>query len=30
MQTRAVIRAAIHVQKRHPDWNMVPEIMIRW
>ena len=28
MQTRAVIRAAIHVQKRHPDWNMVPEIMI--
>ena len=28
MQTRAVIRAAINVQKRHPDWNMVPEIMI--
>ena len=28
MQTRAVIRAAIHVQKRHPNWNMVPEIMI--
>ena len=28
MQTRAGIRAAIHVQKRHPDWNMVPEIMI--
>ena len=28
MQTRAVIRAAIHVQKHHPDWNMVPEIMI--
>ena len=26
MQTRAVIRAAINVQKRHPDWNMVPEI----
>ena len=28
MQTRAVIRAAINVQKRHPEWNMVPEIMI--
>ena len=28
MQTRAVIRAAINVQNRHPDWNMVPEIMI--
>ncbi|MCR5648619.1 MAG: pyruvate, phosphate dikinase [Oscillospiraceae bacterium] len=28
MQTRAVIRAAINVQKRHPDWNVVPEIMI--
>ena len=28
MQTRAVIRAAINVQKTHPDWNMVPEIMI--
>ena len=28
MQTRAVIRAAINVQKHHPDWNMVPEIMI--
>ena len=28
MQTRAVIRAAINVQKRHPKWNMVPEIMI--
>ena len=28
MQTRAVIRAAIHVQKKHPDWTMVPEIMI--
>ncbi len=28
MQTRAVIRAAINVQKAHPDWNMVPEIMI--
>ena len=28
MQTRAVIRAAIKVQKAHPDWKMVPEIMI--
>ncbi len=28
MQTRAVIRAAINVQKAHPDWTMVPEIMI--
>ena len=28
MQTRAVIRAAINVQKKHPDWNPVPEIMI--
>ena len=28
MQTRAVIRAAINVQGRHPDWKMVPEIMI--
>ena len=28
MQTRAVIRAALRVQKRHPEWNMVPEIMI--
>ena len=28
MQTRAVIRAAINVQKKHKDWNMVPEIMI--
>ena len=28
MQTTAVIRAAINVQKAHPDWNMVPEIMI--
>ena len=28
MQTRAVIRAAINVQKRHPDWNVKPEIMI--
>ena len=28
MQTRAVIRAAINVKKNHPDWNLVPEIMI--
>ncbi len=28
MQTTAVIRAAINVAKAHPDWNMVPEIMI--
>ncbi len=28
MQTRAVIRAAINVNKKHPDWNIVPEIMI--
>ena len=28
MQTKAVIRAAINVGKAHPDWNMVPEIMI--
>ena len=28
MQTRAVIKAALAVQKRHPEWNMVPEIMI--
>ena len=28
MQTRAVIRAAINVQKKHTDWNLVPEIMI--
>jgi len=28
MQTRAVIRAAINVQKAHPDWTIVPEIMI--
>ena len=28
MQTRAVIRAAINVQKRHPEWTMEPEIMI--
>jgi pyruvate,orthophosphate dikinase len=28
MQTRAVIEAAINVQKRHPEWKLVPEIMI--
>ena len=28
MQTKAVIKAAINVQKRHADWNVVPEIMI--
>ncbi|MGM9669878.1 MAG: pyruvate, phosphate dikinase [Faecousia sp.] len=28
MQTTAVIRAAINVKKAHPDWNIVPEIMI--
>ncbi|HIU48161.1 MAG TPA: pyruvate, phosphate dikinase [Candidatus Avimonoglobus intestinipullorum] len=28
MQTRAVIKAAINVSKKHPDWNIVPEIMI--
>ena len=28
MQTRAVIRAAIAVKQRHPDWNIKPEIMI--
>jgi pyruvate,orthophosphate dikinase len=28
MQTRAVIRAAINTQKKHPDWKVVPEIMI--
>ena len=28
MQTKAVIKAAINVQKRHSDWNVVPEIMI--
>ena len=28
MQTRAVIRAAINVQKKHSDWNVLPEIMI--
>ena len=28
MQTEAVIRAAITTQKNHPNWNIVPEIMI--
>jgi pyruvate, orthophosphate dikinase len=28
MQTRAIIKAALAVQGRHPDWNVVPEIMI--
>ena len=28
MQTKAVIRAAINVKKSHPDWDIVPEIMI--
>nr|MCR5041059.1 pyruvate, phosphate dikinase [Clostridia bacterium] len=28
MQTKAVIRAAIAVAARHPDWSIVPEIMI--
>ena len=28
MQTRAVIKAALAVQARHPDWKLVPEIMI--
>ena len=28
MQTRAVIRAAIAVKAKHPDWNIKPEIMI--
>ncbi len=28
MQTKAVIKAAIAVSKAHPDWNIVPEIMI--
>ena len=28
MQTKAVIKAALKVQERHPDWTMVPEIMI--
>ena len=28
MQTRAVIRAAINVNAKHPDWKVTPEIMI--
>ena len=28
MQTKAVIKAAINVQKKHPSWKVVPEIMI--
>ncbi len=28
MQTRAVIRAAINIKKKHPDWEIKPEIMI--
>ncbi|MCF0145630.1 MAG: pyruvate, phosphate dikinase, partial [Eubacterium sp.] len=28
MQTRAVIRAAVNVQKKHPDWKVEPEIEI--
>ena len=28
MQTKAVIKAAINVKKKHPDWDFVPEIMI--
>ena len=28
MQTKAVIRAALNVKKAHPDWTIVPEIMI--
>ena len=28
MQTAAVIRAAINVARKHPEWNLVPEIMI--
>ena len=28
MQTKAVIRAAINTKKKHPEWNIVPEIMI--
>ena len=28
MQTRAIIKAALAVQARHPEWNMVPEIMV--
>ena len=28
MQTRAVIEAALNTSKKHPDWHVVPEIMI--
>ena len=28
MQTKAVIEAAINVNRKHPDWNIEPEIMI--
>jgi pyruvate,orthophosphate dikinase len=28
MQTNAVIKAAINVKKEHPDWELIPEIMI--
>jgi len=28
MQTKAVIKAALNVQSRHPEWNLTPEIMI--
>lgn len=28
MQTKAIIKAAINVKKNHPDWDLVPEIMI--
>ena len=28
MQTKAIIKAAINVKKKHPDWSIVPEIMI--
>jgi len=28
MQTRAIIEAAINVQRRHPEWTIVPEIMV--
>ncbi len=28
MQTKAIIKAALNVKKKHPDWDIVPEIMI--
>ena len=28
MQTEAVIKAALNVSAKHPEWNIVPEIMI--